>query len=142
MGIWLFIMSKIPEVCFKNDLIFQRFDECHPVLKSLAEEMCKWCSENKVLFMITESKTTDAEDRILHRVSKTHAEGRAFDMSSKNWKPEMIEKFIAYFSHKYAGIAAIGISGPRLIWYHDSGNGEHFHVQIKPGLSTENIAKV
>lgn len=133
---------KIPEICFKTDLVFHRFDECHPVLKSLAAEMYQWTVQNNCPFMITESKTTEAEDRILHRVSKTHSEGRAFDVSYHNWNKENADKFIAYFSHKYAGIAAVTMSGPTLIVFHDAGSGNHFHVQIRPGLSEANISKV
>lgn len=125
-------MNKIPEICFKTELIFHRFSECHPILQNIALEMRNWCVSNNCPFLITASKSTDAEDRALNRISKTHKEGRAIDLTSKGWSKEKIEEFIAYFSHKYADVAAIGINGPRLILYHNSGNGEHFHVQIKP----------
>lgn len=127
---------------FKTDKAFERFAECHNVLKSLALDMQSWCKENDCPFMITESKTTDAEDRVLNRISKTHSEGRAFDLSTKGWTLMKIQYFIAYFSHKYVNYAAIGVSGPRLILHHNNGNGDHMHIQIRPGLSLENKSKV
>lgn len=131
-------MSKIPEVCFKTDLVFQRFDECHSIMKSIASDMYQWTVQNKCPFMITESKTTKTEDDLLKRVSKTHQEGRAIDISYHGWTKENADKFIAYFSHKYASVAAIVSNGPKLIVFHDAGSGSHFHVQIMPGLSEIN----
>lgn len=126
---------KIPEIYFKSTLVFERFDECSPILKSICFDMYEFCIKYSYRFFITETKTTEDEDKKLNRKSMTHREGRAFDMSCKNWSTEMISHFIAYFSHKYQGFGAIGSNGERLILHHDSGNGIHFHVQIKPGLS-------
>lgn len=122
------------EKYFKSKKAFDGFSKCHSVMQFLAHEIKDWCIKNECTFLITETKTTDAEDRVLNRVSKTHQEGRAIDLSCREWKKENIEEFIAYFSHKYAHIAAVGMSGPRLIVHHDSGHGAHFHVQIRPNI--------
>ena len=100
--------------------------------------MYQWTTQNNCPFMITESKTTTEEDAAIKRISKTHSEGRAVDISYHGWNKENSDKFIACFSHKYASMAAITSNGPKLIVFHDAGSGNHFHVQIKPGLSEIN----
>ncbi len=104
--------------------------------------MYQWTVQNNCPFIITEAKTTKAEDDLLKRVSKTHQEGRAIDISYHGWTKENADKFIAYFSHKYASVAAITSSGPKLIVFHDAGSGNHFHVQISPVLSALNSSSV
>ena len=120
---------------FKNAKVFSRFLKCRPVLQFIAADMATWCEANKLHFVITESLTTIEEDQDLNRVSSTHREGRALDIRSKDWPREWINFFGEYFIEKYKSVAALNKFGtPILIVWHNSGHGEHFHVQIRRGV--------
>jgi hypothetical protein len=89
---------------------------------------------------ITETVTTPEEDQKLKRVSKSHAEGRAFDLSTRGWDEQDIALFMKNFNQKYAAVAAIGGSGkPTLIVRHDTGHGDHFHFQINAKYALHDI---
>jgi hypothetical protein len=125
----------LPPACFKNDTAYDRFEELHPVLQKIASEMRSWCLRLDVPFLITETKTTLEEDKALSRVSSTHREGRAFDMSCKGWDGVKITEFISTFGEWFRNEAAISKSGmPTLVVHHNSGHGTHFHVQVRKGL--------
>lgn len=81
--------------------------------------------------VVTSTIRTHEENKAIGSVSRTHVEGRAADIRSRNFDNIAIKEFIKFFNHKYEDIAAISRSDgkPRLVVYHDSGNGSHFHVQ-------------
>ncbi len=82
--------------------------------------------------MVTETVTTKAEDKALKRVSDSHQEGRAFDVSTRGWNDWGIQEFMSSFESKYKALGAIGHKDgkPVLIVRHDTGRGDHFHIQI------------
>jgi hypothetical protein len=75
-------------------------------------------------------------DKSVVRVSDTHIQGRAVDVSARGWDKESITKVVAYINKKYASIGAIGIKDgvPRAIVYHDAGHGAHFHLQVRKNI--------
>ena len=108
----------------------------HPLVLMLMGEMTAWAWSQRLPVVITETFTTLDEDLALKRVSSTHREGRAFDMSTKGWSQNSIDQFIELFSKKYQGVAAQTSDGkPLLILHHDSGHGDHFHVQLNRAYS-------
>lgn len=121
---------------FKTEEIKKRFESVNPILKSIAKDMYEWCVICDAPFMITASMSTEDEDKKLNRVSSTHREGRAFDLSCFGWDKDRILVFKTMFSEKYKDVAAISPSTnkPTLIIHHDNGNGMHFHVQIRRGV--------
>lgn len=121
---------------FKTEEIKKRFESVNPILKSIAQDMYEWCVICDAPFMITASLSTEDEDKKLNRVSSTHREGRAFDLSCFGWDKDRILVFKTMFSEKYKDVAAISPSTnkPTLIIHHDNGNGMHFHVQIRKGI--------
>jgi hypothetical protein len=96
--------------------------------------MAQYCKINGFDFIITDILSEALEDKKLKRVSKSHTEGRAFDVRSSVWTKEFREKLEKHFEEKYKDWAALSNKTlkPNLIEYHDNGNGAHFHVQIKP----------
>lgn len=68
------------------------------------------------------------------RISTTHLEGRAVDVSVRGWDTKLVEEVVLEMNTIYAHIAAISLSDgvPRSAVYHDAGNGPHFHLQVKP----------
>jgi hypothetical protein len=104
----------------------------HPLCFMLMGEMAHWAVEHQAPYVVTETYSTQTEDYYLKRVSATHREGRAFDISAHDWTDDKIKEFVDFFNTKYKDIAAIsGETGlPTLVVYHNAGNGFHFHVQI------------
>jgi hypothetical protein len=124
-------MSDSIASCFKTPLIKERSLGLHPLTLMILADAVHWARVRGLPASITETVTTAAEDKALNRVSDSHAEGRAFDMSTRGWDEESIAKFTEEFSKRYGAIAAFGKSGnPALIVRHDSGRGDHFHIQI------------
>lgn len=109
-----------------------------PLLKKraqiIAQDMAQYCHIHGFEFVITDVMSDGSEDKKLKRVSKSHTEGRAFDVRSRIWTEDFRKKLEKHFEEKYKDWAAL--SGktlkPNLIEYHNSGTGFHFHVQIKP----------
>lgn len=73
--------------------------------------------------------------------SRTHQEGRAFDLSVKGWSEAQIRELCDYINLKYQAIGAIsakdGVS--RACFYHNNGNGWHFHFQVRPIIKGVNL---
>lgn len=113
----------------------------HPIAKAICSDMEDYCNTLKLPFCITETVTTKEEDKALKRVSQSHNEGRAFDLSVHGWTRKHEDNFQRFFTQKYLAYAAQDSSGkPRLIVLHDSGNGYHCHVQIHRKYAVLNIA--
>src|SRR5690606_13475271 len=117
---------------FKTDLIKRRFEKMHPQAQEILLEMIAWADANGVQAIVTETATTYAEDLALKRVSATHREGRAFDISTKGWQTVEIIAFQQFFNPRYGHLGAVSPSTgqERLIVHHNAGTGEHFHVQL------------
>jgi hypothetical protein len=70
-------------------------------------------------------------------ISETHIhqEGRALDLSVVGWTQQQISELSQYINSKYSALigaisAKDGIS--RACYYHNNGNGWHFHIQVRP----------
>lgn len=120
------------EIQFKEEGISERFQQCHPLLRNISIVMASWCRDRKLPFVITSARTTVEEDKALSRTSKTHREGRAIDVSVRGWSSQDINDFSSYFNKLYRDVAAITKARvPRLVVWHNNGNGEHLHIQIR-----------
>jgi hypothetical protein len=113
--------------------LIQEWQSLRPNAQIIAEDMAFYCHLHGFDFIITDIMSDDLEDKLLNRVSSAHSEGRAFDFRIHKWTKEFLDKFEKHFETKYARFAAISKkSGKRnLIQYHDNGNGNHGHCQIK-----------
>lgn len=125
-------MNKPFASLFKDSKMLTRVSGCHPFVVMLIGEMAIWSWVNNMPFIVTETLTTFDEDSALKRMSATHREGRAFDVSTRGWSETKIQEFIAIFGQKYNAIAALNPKDgkPQLIVRHDTGRGDHFHIQI------------
>lgn len=117
---------------FKTKKVEVRFQYLHPLAKSIIQEMLEWLKLEGVDGVITETVTTPWEDGLLQRKSKTHQQGRAWDLRTRNWSKELIEKFQEKFGKKYGIFGAISpiTKRPIFLLHHDSGHGDHFHCQL------------
>lgn len=124
-------MKKSISTVFKNDLIKARALCLNPMALMVLCEMALYAWEKNLRFSVTETVTTTQEDKALNRVSTSHAEGRAFDVSTRQWEEKSVVEFMNTFTKKYSHLGAIGKSGnAALIVRHDAGRGDHFHVQF------------
>lgn len=116
---------------FKTELIKNRSLFLHPITLMILCDMVLWASSRGIPVSITETLTSKEEDELLNRVSTSHQEGRAFDISTRGWTEDQIKVFTDDFNKKYGSFGALGQSGKvTLIVRHDTGRGDHFHVQV------------
>lgn len=121
-------------VTFKHKSLLAEYQEIHPALQVILEDMAMWVTSHGFPFVITDLLSEETEDKELSRVSKTHYEGRAADLRCRDWTPEFKSKFEKYFEEKYKSAAAISKETglPNLVYIHKlPNNAEHVHVQIR-----------
>lgn len=65
------------------------------------------------------------------RKTRTHAEGRAIDISSKNWPNFHIQRILYKINSTYRDYGTGPVNKPKqAIIHHDAGSGFHFHIQV------------
>lgn len=106
--------------------------------------MAEYCKDRALPLTITDSVSTSEEDHELARVSDEHRTGRAFDISLRGWLEVAVLDFTNYFEKKFLCVAAIGkvSNEPRLIFRHNSGHGDHIHVQVARLFGVNNPLKI
>lgn len=74
---------------------------------------------------------TSLREHVEGRKYNTHAEGRAVDVSVRNWTPYHIETLLFKFKQEFKGRGAYNTKGSnRPIVYHKTDHGAyHFHIQ-------------
>lgn len=125
---------------FKSQLVEDRAKYLNLQVYEIMWEMIAWIVEElKLTPCVTETVTMPDEDKLLGRKSTSHQEGRAFDLRTKDWNEEQIKRFQDHFNQKYLDLGAVGReSGERkLIKHHNSGHGDHFHIQFNRDFSTQ-----
>ena len=117
---------------FKTELVRKRFRKMHPALQEIAiTAMCYAIGCGVEQPVLTETATTEAEDKALKRVSRTHSQCRAFDMRVNDWSGEQIDAMLVFLTKAYNHVGALQADGNRCVALcHDSGHGMHFHVQL------------
>ncbi len=77
---------------------------------------------------------TSLREEVPGRKFRTHAEGRAADLSVREWSPYHIQTLLFKFKRAFKGRGAFNTNGDnRPIVYHKvEGGGYHFHVQTHP----------
>lgn len=117
---------------FKTDKAHQGYSATHPKL----QEVMRYAIEKAEALgvknpVITETLTTAEVDKALQRVSASHQQGRAFDMRTWNMDESQLKSLYGLLTSRYGSIGAWTKAGPRqLVVHHDSGHGDHFHVQL------------
>ena len=102
-----------------------------PILLMIIGDAATWAYNHGLDFLITATKTTIEEDNSLNRKSSSHREGRAADISVRNWNRNQMGDLFIYLNEKYYEYGALSFSGKiNLVVLHDSGYGKHFHIQI------------
>lgn len=77
-------------------------------------------------------KVTNIRHKFDVSKTNTHPEGRAIDISVKKWSKKAIEDCIDYMNYHAGFLGAISFKTfrPLVIYHHDAGLGDHFHLQV------------
>ena len=96
--------------------------------------LLKFCQLNDLPCVIT-----NVSHEFKQSISKTHIEGRALDISIKNWSSQDIRKGLAYVRKhaKHLGAFSKKTGRRNIIMNHTVGLGDHIHLQTAP----ENLNK-
>jgi len=123
---------------FKSQLVEDRAKYLNLQVYDIMYEMIEYIqNELKLTPCVTETVTMPEEDKALGRKSTSHQEGRAFDLRTRDWNADQLAQFIGYFNAKYESLGALNSKGEvKFIVYHNSGHGDHFHVQFNRSFST------
>lgn len=126
---------------FKTESAYQGFAKLHPKM----QEVAKFAVDQAILLgvenpVITETVTTSEIDKALGRVSVSHQQGRAIDLRTWNMSEWQLKNLAIGLEEKYGQIGAWTKLGPRqLIVHHDSGHGDHFHIQLDRGFAVKPV---
>lgn len=132
-----------PYIDFKFGKDKKLFELLNPVLQQTIFDLSLWCEENGARFKITETVTTKDIDKRRERVSASHRQRRAIDLSIKGWSEKHINIFQTLFNERYKNIASVSLSDnkPRLIVLHGEGDNKHFHIAIHSRFSLPEISE-
>lgn len=121
---------------FKSQRERDEFSQIHERLKFILNDMARWVDAHGYSFIVTDLLSDAFSDKRLGRISTSHLEGRAADVSIQGWPVDFQKKFEAFFESAYKNEAAFSkrTMQNNLIEIHDNGNGAHAHIQIRPGL--------
>jgi hypothetical protein len=121
-------------VKFKHDIDSGDLEEVKPALWILLTRAVLYCDSHSLPLTITSIKS-DREN--IESVSKSHEDFRAIDVSVRGWTDQHIHRFVYMMNRDYSDIAALSYSDnkPRAAIYHDSGYGDHIHLQVRPNAN-------
>ena len=119
----------------KEEVNLEDIMELHPNCLGLLYAFIMYCN-----FKGLPCKITSIKDEAAGRVSRSHAQGRAVDISARGFSTDDIDDALIHFNKNYENIAAISAKDlkPRALVYHqaklpDGSLGvAHFHLQVKP----------
>jgi hypothetical protein len=125
-------MGKNPDMIFKLKEGVRIEDLYHlsPALWQIFAYVLAYAHNNNLPLVIT-SLINDRD--LVNAISNTHAEGRAFDISIKDWPMLHIQRLCHQVNQKFKDIAAISKESGRATAAIDKphGNGPHIHFQVR-----------
>jgi hypothetical protein len=77
---------------------------------------------------------TSAFEKAAGRISKTHEEGRAIDVSVGGWTATHIERVCFHINKTYGadfGTSPSGMDLKVIVFHKVEGSKEHFHIQVR-----------
>ena len=113
----------------KKPNYFEEFQEVQGSLLVVLGYVLMFCEESKLPCLIT-----NIHENFSVSTSKTHPQGRAFDLSIRDWAIDDIQNCMSYVELFSNDLGAISYSDlkQRVVVHHDVGLGDHLHFQVKP----------
>ena len=118
-------------ITFKPEVRREDMFEVNPVALLIFSALCVYAKQNCLPVLITSIKTDTVNDR----VSASHKENRAIDVSARGWtrfQCKFIEDKLNKMFVKEGAVSAIS-GKPVACVYHNTNSGLHFHLQAKKG---------
>lgn len=114
---------------FKDDVDPEDLKKMSYGILIILLEFAIWCKKHSIPCVIS-SLMGDAPGR----VSRTHADGRAFDASIRGMTTDHIDDILIEFNRKYAATHGTDPTGknPRVVICH--GKVQHLHFQVRHGI--------
>lgn len=119
---------------FKTKFVEDGIDDMHQTISAIMWEMIDYVKDRGHTPAITATFSTEELDKKLGRKSRTHREGRAFDLRTWDLPEDLVTLMMDHFNTKYGYMGAVSYftRRPKLIVHHDVGTGAHLHVQVSP----------
>jgi hypothetical protein len=130
---------------FKDDVNARDLEMIQPALLILITATELYCARFNLPFTITSlvNDRHDKDGKPIRSVSSSHRDGRAADISIRGWSETHVERFVYFLNRDYSDIAAVSaIDGAkRAAVRHDSGYGDHIHLQVRPDAKLDKFIK-
>ena len=124
-------MSNRAFIQFKHEKDKELYFMLHPILQKILASMALYCHTHSMPFVITSTVSTLEEDQRINRVSSTHREARAADISVRGWDAFESADFVKLFNKEYGKYGAISkATGKSKLVYMHVGTAPHLHIQI------------
>lgn len=118
---------------FKQPENLHQLQLISPYLLKILAYVVVFGLENGLDITITSAVRTPEENQQVGAVSMTHVDGRALDISVKQWPLELIKQLEAEVNFLFKDIGAISSKTGRPVpfLFHD-GTAPHIHLQVRP----------
>jgi hypothetical protein len=112
----------------KKGVMYMHLAEMTPYAIIALGHYLDFCDKYRLPVMITNIK-----EKFPQSTSDTHPEGRAFDVSVKNWSEDRIHLCVNRLNEKLRDIGAVSARSGKIVaaLYHDIGLGAHIHIQVR-----------
>lgn len=122
-------MNNINIIKFKPEVRKQDLFEVSPVTLMIFSALCVYAKQNCLPILITSIKS----DIVTGRVSTSHADYRAIDVSARGWARHQCKFIEDKLNATFVNEGAIGASSGlvRACVYHNASSGFHFHLQSR-----------
>ena len=115
----------------KDEVDINNLMSISPYLLEIFASFTLWSHQRGLPVVVT-----SIIDDSVKRVSSTHKTGRAIDISARGWDKVSIKEAVEHFNFIYKRYGAVSYSDgqARAIVFHNSGYGDHFHLQVRPNI--------
>jgi len=106
----------------------------HPNLLTILVFVVNFCYQNNVDCVVTSGIRTHAQNVSAKSKSRTHEEGRAFDLRTRNIPQNLIFDLTESAEIEFGNIGAISYKThkSRPVVYGDENHLDHIHFQVRP----------
>ena len=123
------------KITFKPEIDKADLEDLHHWVHAMFAEFCHYAMIRDLPVVVT-SIYSDRINSDIQSVSSTHQTHRALDISARGWSHSECVTAEQYLNMKFKDTGAITSRGvnagkPRACVYHDSGYGDHFHLQCR-----------
>jgi hypothetical protein len=123
---------------FKHKEDEMMFTMLHPALIMIFADLAYYAqSKHNIDLVVTETITTEDEDKKLRRRSKSHQQGRAIDIRTRDIDPFIVQDLINYVNNKreYLRFHYMSKTGIKRLAFFHVGNAEHIHLALHSQFS-------